>query len=103
MTRLHPRSTLFPYTTLFRSNFGKRSFAVRRLPDQRRRFVETEKRRIYSRHDHHFAAKLARSYRGTAGDINVTHPISSQARASGVKISRETSTRETKLTTESNT
>src|ERR1043166_6465310 len=36
MIRRPPRSTLFPYTTLFRSDYGKRiSVAVRRLPDRR--------------------------------------------------------------------
>src|SRR6266576_5279818 len=43
MIRRPPRSTLFPYTTLFRSNEGMRHASLlRRLPDPPRDFVRSE-------------------------------------------------------------
>ena len=45
MIRRPPRSTLFPYTTLFRSTWEKKGFKKKKNPDLWRRFLK-----IYRKH-----------------------------------------------------
>src|SRR5256885_12596857 len=66
MIRRPPRSTLFPYTTLFRSALQRREIrSVRRVAERTREISEGEKRDGKAQ-EHHLAGLQARSEEHTS-------------------------------------
>src|SRR5258708_21439129 len=63
MIRRPPRSTLFPYTTLFRSRSGRDGAVFLECRAQRRDFVELGFLRAFVLVNHHFAGAAGNSHR----------------------------------------
>ena len=74
-------------------DFVERRGAIRRLPQDGRRLIEGKEGGVTAGHDHHFAVETARRDPRIACNVKPAHPISSQTRESGTKVSRETGTR----------
>src|SRR5450631_909900 len=77
--------------------------AVGGLPQNCGRLVQRKECGVAARHDHHFAVETTRCDSRVACNVKPAHPISSQTRASGTKVRRDTGTRLTKSKAERKT
>src|SRR5580698_6887699 len=80
------------HANLLFHNLRQRHLSICRLPDDGTDRIQREQSGIPGRHNHHFTIERTSSHGGCPGNINGSHPINSQTRASGKKVKRYTGT-----------